>query len=140
MEKIRFKNRFNFEVKFKDEEEDYSEVKIPVMLIQPFIENSIWHGIMPIKEKVNGKIELRFSLNDTSLEVEIEDNGIGYNQAQALRTDKNHKSLGIQLVQERLALLDSKYKSQARIEILDLKEISENKSGTLVKITIPLVS
>lgn len=140
MEKIRFKNSFNFEVKFKDEEEDYSEVKIPVMLIQPFIENSIWHGIMPIKEKVNGKIELRFSLNDTSLEVEIEDNGIGYNQAQALRTDKNHKSLGIQLVQERLALLDSKYKSQARIEILDLKEISVNKSGTLVKITIPLVS
>lgn len=140
MEKIRFKNSFNFEVKFKDDVEDYSEVVIPVMLIQPFIENSIWHGIMPIKDKVNGKIELRFSLHDTSLEVEIEDNGIGYNQAQALRTDKNHKSLGIQLVQERLTLLDSKQKSKAHLQIVDLKETSENKSGTLVKIIIPLVS
>lgn len=140
MEKIRFKNSFNFEVKFKDAEEDYSEVEIPVMLIQPFIENSIWHGIMPIKDKVNGKIELRFFLHETSLEVEIEDNGIGYNQAQALRTDKNHKSLGIQLVQERLALLDSKQKNKARFQIIDLKETSKNKTGTLVKITIPLVT
>ena len=140
MEKIRFKNSFVFKITFNEDEEEFSEISIPVMLIQPFIENAIWHGIMPLKENKKGKIELRFYIHSNALEIQIEDNGIGRKQAQSLRSDKNHKSLGIQLVQERLALLDSNQSNKAQLQILDLNKDNESSSGTLVKIHIPLPS
>lgn len=140
MEKIRFKNSFDFVVKFNEGEEDFSEISIPVMLIQPFIENAIWHGIMPLKEIRKGKIELRFTLHPNRLEIEIEDNGVGRIQALKSKSDKNHKSLGIQLVQERLELLDSKSTGKANLLLIDLQNNANESLGTLVKIIIPLPS
>ncbi len=137
MEQIRFKNSFDFEILIDKSIDDSSEISIPVMLIQPFIENAIWHGIMPLKEKAKGKIELIFSQNETNLEIVIQDNGIGRIASERAKQDSKHKSMGMQLVMERLALIKSSGANKASLEVTDLTNEKMEPQGTLIKIVLP---
>ncbi len=131
-------DRFDYKISVDENiEKDY--VKIPSMLLQPFIENAIKHGLKYIEGK-RGLIEVVFSEKNNLLECSVTDNGIGRKKAEELNAaskETYHKSTALIVTQERLDLLkeDSKIKS---LEILDLYDEKYNASGTKVIIRIPI--
>ena len=100
LEQVRF-NDFKFELKI-DENIDILETKIPNMIVQPFIENAILHGISNPKI-TDGKIELKFGLNNNIITIEVIDNGFGIDKNKT--KNDNHISKGIAIIEERLAIL-----------------------------------
>jgi len=134
---MRLKHKFEYSIKI-DEEIDLLGTKLPSLIIQPFVENSIWHGIQPLGKK--GVINIRISKKDSTLAVEIIDNGIGRNKAaeQSGNQPYKKKSLGAKIIKERLELLEKKLNQKASVEYIDL--YANNKSvGTKVKISLPLI-
>jgi hypothetical protein len=136
MEKLRFENGFNYQI-IKDNRIDYSETMIPPMLIQPFVENAIWHGLMPLKS--NGSLLISFGHHGDYFQCRIEDNGIGRNKAALIKgTKESHISSGIQNVEERIELLNKTNKNPILLKITDLRRPDGSASGTLVEIMIPI--
>jgi sensor histidine kinase YesM len=113
-------------------------VQIPPMLTQPFIENSIEHGIKHGNSK--GNIKVRFLKKESSLVVEVEDDGVGREKAlEILRgQNKNHKSLSTSITCERINVLNKKMNKKITFAIEDLKTESSATSGTRVVFEIPL--
>ena len=139
LEKIRFKNKFDYTITV-DEEIDTLMFKVPTMLIQPYVENSICHGLMPADGK--GLVNIDLKLNETYIKCVIEDNGIGREAAQKLRekSEKNHNSLGTQIVASRPELVNSLYGTSLKTIYTDLKNDSGEPSGTRVEIHIPIIT
>ena len=102
------------------------------MLIQPFVENSIWHGLMP-KTTGEKKLILSFIGTEDTVICKVEDNGIGRNKAAAIKSKKQATSLGTALTFNRVANINNlENKMKYAIEIYD----KENDGGTIVTITI----
>ena len=102
------------------------------MLIQPFVENSIWHGLMP-KTEGEKKLILSFACTDDSVICKVEDNGIGRNKAAANKSKKHATSLGTALTFNRVANINMlENRNRYVIEIYD----KANDEGTIVTITI----
>ncbi len=115
---------------------DMDEVNLPPMLIQPFIENAIWHGISSVQKNIH--IKINFASKEKMLLCTIEDNGIGILQSQKNKqsSEISYKSVGIENVRNRIKLLNEKYDLKSSISIEDLQDI--NATGTLVTIRLPL--
>ena len=107
------------------------------MLIQPFVENSIFHGISHLKKQ--GLIEVNFSVQNQLLICEIKDNGVGRKRARELEQSKNkgHQSVALEVTEKRLENLkgDKEYKA---FEILDILDENSNIMGTKVLLRLPL--
>ncbi|HET6227406.1 MAG TPA: two-component regulator propeller domain-containing protein [Bacteroidia bacterium] len=131
LEQIRFKYPFQFNLQV-DEELDM-ETDIPTMLIQPYIENSIWHGLMP--KESEGKLELIFKKADATIHVIIRDNGVGRDKGDLSK--KYHVSKGMSLTQQRIQTLENTSKKKFVITIIDLKDEKGNPIGTEVNLIIP---
>lgn len=131
LEQLRFQGKFEFEL-FVDPELEVDTL-IPNMLIQPHLENAIWHGIIPLRGQRPGKIRLSFIKGEKNLRVEIEDNGVGRGNAPEKR---DHESSGIKLVTDRLERLSKLENTQFRQEIIDLKSELGEATGTLVLLYI----
>ena len=103
------------------------------MLVQPFIENAIWHGLRYIDHP--GKLDVRFLQRDGQLMIEVEDNGIGREASKALKTrsQSQHKSSGIRSSESRVDLSNKVYGGSIGIEIVDKAAAAP---GTLVRISI----
>ena len=102
------------------------------MLVQPLVENAIWHGLQ--KQAGERNLQIRFYRSGLQLVCEIEDNGIGFLQSQRnkLASHPTHHSLGIANIQERLTVLNEKYKMNCSLKITDRSELpGEKSSGTL---------
>lgn len=131
-------DRFDYKISVADNiEKDY--VKIPPMLLQPFIENAIKHGLKYIEGK-RGMIEVNFTEKNNSLECSVTDNGIGRVKAEELNKNSKetyHKSTALIVTQERLDLLKKDENIQA-LEIIDLYDENEKAVGTKVIIRIPI--
>lgn len=140
IEKLRFSEKFNYEI-FTGSDVDPESIMIPNMIIQPFVENSIWHGIMPSEKEGFIKLSFNFEnvvVNNKSFKffaIRITDNGIGLTEAQKNKKD-GHISKGIQIIQERLILL-SKEKNLPKPLIEDLNIKNKNTQGTEVVLSIP---
>ena len=134
LEQIRLNNAFAFQIEI-DTNVDSEQDRIQPMLLQPFLENAIWHGIMNKPEK-NGILTIRFSKENELLQVEIRDNGVGRKQAALHKPKRSSASLGIQLTQNRLQLLDP----QSKIDIIDLFDQENNPTGTCVVIHFKISS
>jgi sensor histidine kinase YesM len=118
-----------------DQAIDTIDTLIPTMLIQPFIENAIWHGIMPQEGK--GEVVLNFIVKDEKhLLIEVFDNGVGYKPEKL--NSKGHKSIGLKMTEQRLQLMSEIYKKDFSMEVLNIPNKDESLSGTLVKILIPI--
>ncbi len=131
LEKNRFKEKL--EITFFDNTNDAS-ILLPPMLVQPLIENAIKHGILHLKSK--GQITVDFSIQNDILKIVVEDNGVGRSFSSTVGS-KNHNSLGLKNIEQRLALLNEKNKTKAHlIEIMDLHHNS-TVAGT--KVTIQLL-
>ncbi len=138
IEALRLKQKFDYTITV-DETIDSHNTYLPGLILQPFVENSIWHGIQPLDRK--GTIKIKISKKESNLVIEIIDNGIG--REQAMLNSKNigslNKSYGAKIARERLNLFASKKKKKAIVEYSDLIT-SVGVIGTKVKIIIPLVS
>jgi tetratricopeptide (TPR) repeat protein len=139
LEMIRFKDKFDFTIKV-DEDIDTIQFKVPTMLIQPYVENSICHGLMPSEGK--GLIKIDIKLEKEYLACTIEDNGIGREASndKKINSKKNHSSLGTQIVSSRLELVNALYGTSSKTIYTDLKNIDGEPSGTRVEIQIPLTT
>lgn len=131
LENLRFKGNISFHI---DVAEDVSPayLKIPVMMIQPFVENSIWHGLL--NKPGEKKLSIRFSKSsNTYLLCEIDDNGIGRkkNQGPALK-----KSLATVFIEQRLSLLNQIHHLNCALSIID----KPNDAGTTVTILLPILT
>ncbi|MGZ0015939.1 tetratricopeptide repeat-containing sensor histidine kinase [Yeosuana sp. AK3] len=126
IEKKRLNNSFEYSF-IVDKNLDVNNVLIPPLILQPFLENSIWHGL---SEKENGHIIIEFKKVNNMLFCSVDDNGVGRIQS---RTDrKEHKSVGINLTKNRIDILNKKKNLQGNLQIIDKKE------GVRVEVKLPL--
>jgi tetratricopeptide (TPR) repeat protein len=139
LEKIRFKDKFNYLINI-DDEIDPLMFKIPTMLIQPYVENSICHGLMPADH--NGQIKIDVKLEKNYLACTIEDNGIGRQAAmeKKLKQNGNHNSLGTQITSSRLDIVNALCGTCLKTIYSDLKDESGMPVGTKVEIHIPIMT
>ncbi len=140
MESLRFKNKFSYSIKV-DEDVDTSSIVIPPMLIQPYVENAIWHGLMHNTNGKPGQVELQVLRKDDNLVCLITDNGIGRKKADELKAKKqnNHKrSMGMQITRDRIEIINKLYNMQASVHIHDLVTDQGEAAGTQVELTIPV--
>lgn len=129
LEKIRFteKMEYNFTV---GNNIDVEEIVLPPMLIQPFIENAIWHGIMP--KDTGGTIDIDFTCENDVLQIKITDNGIGISNSIKNKIS-GHISRGLELIQERVDLIN-----MLNNRDISIRKIQTGKSGTEILIKIPV--
>lgn len=140
LESLRFKEKFDWEINV-DGEIDTLTYKIPTMLIQPYVENSICHGLMH-KDNGKGYIKINLDLRDDHICCSIDDNGIGRQKAMTLKKKKsnNHNSLGTSITESRLTLVNSIYGKKMKIQYVDKTDRTGNPEGTLVMIDIPIIT
>ena len=107
------------------------------MLAQPFIENSLEHGLQHLKEK--GLITVSFNLKNNELIFSVKDNGIGRKAAAKIEGAKNvdHESLATKITEERLSLFNKRHGQRINMILSDLKSSDNGKSGTKVTFHIP---
>jgi tetratricopeptide (TPR) repeat protein len=138
MESLRFDDAFEYEIQ-KDDIVDERNLQLPSMLIQPYVENAIWHGLLQKGEK--GKLWVRFKkINGHLLQAEIEDNGIGRKKAAMLKSKEliRHKSYGMQISSDRIRIINYLYRLKNSVSIYDLTDESGNASGTKIIVQIPV--
>jgi LytS/YehU family sensor histidine kinase len=113
-----------------------SNVLVPSMILQPYVENAIWHGL--VQKTDRGNLSINISNVDGELLCVIEDNGIGRKRAEAIKAQRqdNYQSLGLNITQERLHLLSRESGSNATVQIIDLEK--DNTTGTKVILYLPL--
>ena len=135
LEAMRFDAAFNYTIN-TDPEIDLKSVNIPALIIQPFIENAVWHGIVPGGK--GGNIQLDVERNNGCVEIIVEDDGIGREVSRQNKSNTGlmHDSKGVNLTQSRLELDNSLKQRNAKIEIIDKKDESGNAIGTKVIIKI----
>jgi tetratricopeptide (TPR) repeat protein len=136
LQKLRYENKFDYSI-FVDSSLNPEFDVIPPMLGQPFVENSIKHGI--VKKETKGQIDIRLIKKDRYLVFEIEDNGIGREKAQQVKDTESskHISLALSITRERLENINSRNSKKINFEIIDLVKNGQ-PSGTLVAFKIPL--
>jgi tetratricopeptide (TPR) repeat protein len=136
LEHLRFQDQFDYEI-IVDELLDTDAVFIPNMIIQPHLENAIWHGLRYLEHK--GHLLLQFKIEKNQLVVLIDDDGIGLTRSKELKTvnQKVHKSRGLTNTKERIQLLNELYKHYIRFEI---NEKNAPSSGTIIRIEMPLIT
>jgi len=136
LEKLRLDNKFNYEI-IVDEEIDVQFEQIPPMLIQPYVENAIWHGISP--KTGTGVIIITFKLEkENLLKCVIEDDGIGRKKSLVMSKEPRKKtSLGMSITKERLEIINSLKNSKLSIHIIDLEK-NNSPTGTKIELFIPL--
>lgn len=137
LEKLRFSDGFDYEITV-DPELDANISDVPTMVIQPFVENAIWHGLLNDKKK--GKLLISFTKVNDRILCMIEDNGVGREKATAIKQGKSrHQSRGLQITRDRLSLYNSRFNVDASFEIIDLFDEEGKPAGTRVNIWFPLV-
>jgi tetratricopeptide (TPR) repeat protein len=131
LESMRMQNKFSYEIKV-DEDIDQENTLIPPLILQPFVENSIWHGIS--KKQGVGKILIHIQKNGNMINCIVEDNGIGMKESADTKTEKEmllKKSFGMKITKSRIDIINKMKKSNAAITMSNLEE------GTKIEIKLP---
>lgn len=137
IESLRFESAFTYQI-VVDGKLNVPETRIPHMLIQPFVENAIWHGLLMKESDKNLNISFQY-LNENALCCIIDDNGAGRNLKKADPELIKKKSLGIQFTAQRLDLMRKEWGCNYGIEITDKTSVAGTSEGTRVTITIPIL-
>jgi len=138
LEKQRFQNRFDFEIKTEGHY-TLSEASVPSLLLHSIAENALYHGILN-RENGNGMIRLHFNKENNFLKISIEDNGVGREKSRQINQQKNVEGLTMQSspVKERIGLLNKNAADKIIYHIEDLKDDTGKTTGTRVELFIPL--
>ena len=140
IEDLRFEEKFDFEINI-DEGINLLTWHIPPLILQPYVENAIWHGLMH-KQSGKGKLLVELKNIGNALICIIEDNGIGREMAQKIKERKNNirkKSLGMKITRDRIELTNELYNTDTSVKIVDLINKAGESIGTRVIITIPIL-
>ena len=141
IENIRFSNEIDFKVSV-DEGINTSNIKVPTLILQPFIENALWHGLSS-KKGDDKKIRLHvYKTTEDYITISVTDNGIGRKQSEKINRDKllKRKSVGIAITRARLANFSKSYTSDYTIDVKDLYDKNNDAIGTKVIVNIPVTS
>lgn len=135
LEQLRFHNSFTFSIVSSEKVE--FNMGLPPLLIQPFVENAILHGLVP--KEGDGKIEVHFDVQNNQLVCTITDNGIGITKSKEMKENSMtaHQSMALEITKKRLEIMEATISKSAQIEI---KEIEENNAiqGTKVTLRLPI--
>jgi LytS/YehU family sensor histidine kinase len=135
IEKLRFDDKFDYKIHI-DRTIDQEFTEIPPMIIQPYIENAIIHGLVNSDKK--GLISISIKQTEKSIICIIEDNGIGREKAEMIKNNIGikRKSRGMIITKERLEILTKQHKEKFNVKVTDLKDNNGEPSGTRVEITM----
>lgn len=139
IENIRFSNEIDYEITV-DEDIQPENIKIPSLVLQPFLENAIWHGLSSKQDDKN--LWIRISrVDDFHIQITISDNGVGRYAAEKAKENRilKRKSVGIDITRERLANFAKDYQNEFDVTILDLFEEDGQPKGTEVVLKIPTI-
>jgi sensor histidine kinase YesM len=133
LEKLRFEDKFQYRIEV-DEEIDKEHTMIPSLILQPFVENAILHGLVPNHEP--GELLIRIEETDDGILCTIQDNGIGREEAIRLKElqKKSHISFGVSLTSERLGIINKT--NNVAVKFTDLRDEENRPTGTKVELSI----
>lgn len=135
LESLRFDHQFNYNIHL--ENIDVYSIEMPSMLLQPYVENAIWHGLL--KKEGEKNLQINFFKEFNYLVCEIYDNGIGRAKAAELNLKKQHKSLGTLITKEMFDTLHKIKEADYHVEIIDLYDENHFANGTKIVIRIEII-
>jgi LytS/YehU family sensor histidine kinase len=138
LEALRFNYHFDYKISVS-KEMDISVLKVPPLILQPYVENAIWHGLMHKEEK--GHLDIEVTEQKDHLYFKIADDGIGREKAAALasKSATKHKSMGLRITAHRIAILQNSEALASPVTINDLIDADGNAAGTEVTIKMPVI-
>ena len=138
LESVRLKEGFQYTIHI-DDEIFAEEILVPTLILQPFAENAIWHGLL--NKPADRKLKVSISMKDSTLLCSIEDNGVGREKAIQLKSVKRkHHSRGLKLIEKRLEILRQKtHRDDTGFTFQDLYGYHHEPTGTRVEITLPVM-
>jgi len=136
LQQLRYEKKFNYNIDV-DRDIDLESAILPPMLIQPFTENAIEHGIRHKKDP--GNIHIRFKLENKKITCEIEDDGVGRERAWEVEyaNKGKYKSLATEIIRDRIKILNKKLKQKINLNITDLISETNEALGTIVRLDLP---
>lgn len=139
IENIRFSNEINFTIDVKDNIDTYM-IKVPSLILQPFLENALWHGLSSKEGDKNIDLAVKKGKNGF-IEIAITDNGVGRDAAEKIKDGKvlKRKSVGIDITKERLANFSRDYENYFNMEIIDQFDEKNRPIGTKIIIFVPTI-
>jgi LytS/YehU family sensor histidine kinase len=137
MEMLRFEGRFHFQIN-PDPELEVEDIEVPPLIIQPYVENAIWHGLM--HKEGQGHLSIDLHREKGTLLCQITDDGVGRKRAAELKSKSasKGKSLGMQITSHRLELINSLNEKETTVQITDLVDPTGEACGTRVVLRIPV--
>jgi LytS/YehU family sensor histidine kinase len=135
LEALRFNDEFSYSIN-TDPALDLKSIEIPALILQPFVENAIWHGLMP--KKGNRILHISVTQFQNWVTCRIDDNGIGRKASLQVNTNQNHKSKGLELTHNRMHINDKLNEKESRVIIHDKYSTEGEPLGTRVDIMFDL--
>ncbi|MEO1434126.1 MAG: histidine kinase [Bacteroidota bacterium] len=137
MEALRFDDSFAFEM-IVEPGLSLDAIEIPPLILQPYVENAIWHGLL--HKKAKGHLMVHISQQENRLQCVIQDDGIGREKAAQLKSKSigRNKSMGLDITQNRIDLTNQLYQTDAKVQIDDLYNPDGSSAGTRITVTIPI--
>jgi tetratricopeptide (TPR) repeat protein/anti-sigma regulatory factor (Ser/Thr protein kinase) len=138
LEALRFNYRFGYKISVAPET-DTAVLKVPPLIVQPYVENAIWHGLMHKEEK--GQLDIEISREEDHLFIRITDDGVGRKQSAGFRSKSAtlHKPMGLQITAERIAMMERSFAGESSVTINDLVQPDGNPAGTEVTLKMPAI-
>jgi LytS/YehU family sensor histidine kinase len=136
---MRFRNKFHYSI-IVDDKIDLQNFRIPSLLLQPYVENCIYHGLRNKKGK--GNIRIEFKMQDGHVHCNIEDNGVGRETAIQIKQRSeqvSNKSYGTSINESRFRLLNSMYGKELGVKFIDLTDNMNKPAGTRVELDLPVI-
>jgi len=137
MEQIRFRSSFCYKIETSGSNDD-GDINIPTLMIQPLVENAIWHGLMP--KKGDKKITVRFFQSGDFVTCIIEDNGIGIYQSEKMNQFNKQPHVGLENLRSRIKIMNEKYHMNCTLDIKDLSENNIHRTGTLATLRFKILT
>lgn len=136
LEEVRFGKKFDLVIRFGPSV-DQNDVMVPPLLLNPIVENAIWHGLLPLEEAVTPNITIATELSNYTLKITIADNGVGLQQKRTGKTER--QSYGLELTSQRIKNINYQLNStEGKVEINDRKEQDASATGVSVEILLPI--
>ncbi|OYT13488.1 MAG: hypothetical protein B6I19_04875 [Bacteroidetes bacterium 4572_114] len=137
LERLRMENKFDYKIEFEEGFDEEEELLIPSMIVQPFVENAVWHGISNISGKGMISVSLGQQAQDT-VRITVEDNGVGMKSAtRHISKSEQHLNLGVEMTRKRLEILGKKLGVKTSISYYEKAKGSHNP-GTRVVLVVPV--
>lgn len=133
LEANRFDQHLDFGIHLNGfEESNLKSILIPPLILQPYVENAIWHGLVP-SQRTDKKLSIGLGRENSHLVISVEDNGVGRSQNRKL-PDPSHKEMGAQITADRISLFNKMTDSEMKVKTIDLKNENQQPAGTRVNI------